>query len=274
MIIKVVVIILLLSYLANTNEAFGQNNINKAKMPKIIWAYWDNTDLPDIVKLCQLNWRKFAPNYKINLIHKKDVTNWVDMPKGWEKLPKYRQSDVLRLKLIEKYGGLWLDASTFLLANPDMFISKNDITLFTKPGSTLAKPIYENWFIAAPAHHPVIKKWVADVVIAVKNEKAYAMRSPPVNRESLSLPYFICHLALRNIYAANKKLFVNGTYYNSETTAFYEFSKHTNDTNYYSDVVKKNVFKSFKLDPGRLLIKLSKTHRKFITPEKIPKILY
>ena len=253
--------IILIVILLNNNSVENY----KDEIPKNIWSFWDNPELPEIVINCQKNWKKFAPNYKIKLLNKNNIENYVNMPENWQKLPSYRQADVLRLKLLEKYGGIWMDASILLLDNPDNFVGGN-ITLFTTPTTNLDNPVYENWFIASTADNEIIKKWINEVLTALQNDKEYIASSSDYNNNLvMDSTYLICHLALRNIYDKNKNLFINGIYYNSIDTAFYEHNKYE-----WKDI-RNNVFKNFDFNPKRLIIKLRGCDRD--NDLKIPNIL-
>lgn len=226
-------------------------------IPKIIWTYWDKEQIPEFVQICQKNWRKFAPNYKIHILHKNNVDEWVNMPSGWQILPPYRQADILRLMLLEKYGGIWMDASILLMENPDKFVGGN-LTLFMTPGTKLDNPVYENWFIASCKENPVVKKWIQEVLTAIKNPKKYIEKSNKQDVKLVKNPYYlICHLALRNVYRGNKGLFANGKYINSNTTAFYLH----NQSNWK---INKNTFQNLTINPNRLMIKTRKIDRKNI----------
>ena len=227
------------------------------KIPKIIWSYWDNPDVPDFVAKCRKNWAKFAPNYEIRYLNKNNIEDYItNMPENWQSLPPYRQADVLRLKLLEKYGGIWMDASILLMENPDKFVG-GDVTLFTTPGTTNADPVYENWFIASTPNNEIIKKWIVEVEKAIKDPDAYLASSDDYNKKLVNNPkYLICHLALRNIYDNHKNLFKNGKYHDSNKTAFYEHNKYN-----WKDVGMK-AFKQFSIHPERLMIKLRGSDRR------------
>ena len=259
-IIIIISIFFLLLFPYNQIEQFNNH------IPKIIWAYWDKQNLPEFIKICQKNWKKFARHYKIHLLHKQNIENWINMPDNWQTLPPYRQSDIIRLKLLEKYGGIWMDASIILLTNPDNFI-EGDLTLFTTPGTKLDNPVYENWFIASSKNNPIIKKWLKEVLLALKNKELYIKNSSNENKILVdNVNYLICHLCLRNIYEKNPKLFTNGKYYESKSTAFYEHYKH----NWKN--IGENIFKNFTINPNRLMIKLRRRDRKNI--KNIPLELY
>ena len=241
-------------------ESFEEN-----KIPKIIWSYWDNPDVPDFVSKCRKNWAKFAPNYEICYLNKNNIEDYItNMPENWQSLPPYRQADVLRLKLLEKYGGIWMDASILLLENPDKFVG-GDVTLFTTPTTTNADPVYENWFIASTPNNEIIKKWVVEVEKALKDPKVYIESSSEYNKKLVNNhEYLICHLALRNIYDNHKDIFKNGKYIDSNTTAFYEHNKYS-----WKDV-PINAFKNFSIHPERLMIKFISVDRNNINEVEVP----
>ena len=240
------------------------------KIPKIIWSYWDNPEVPDFVAKFRKNWAKFAPNYEIRYLNKNNIDKYItNMPENWQNLRPYRQADILRLKLLEKYGGIWMDASILLLENPDKFVG-GDVTLFTTPGTNNSNPVYENWFIASTKNNEIIKRWIVEVEKAIKDPDAYLESSSEYNKKLVSIPkYLICHLALRNIYDNHKNIFKNGKYYDSNKTAFYEHNKYN-----WKDV-GMNAFKDFSIHPERLMIKLRGSDRKSANQNEVevPEIL-
>ena len=174
--------------------------LSNDKVPKIIWTYWDTDEVPEIVKLSMKSWKKTSPNYFINLMNQKNIEEYVSLPENWKRLPSYRQSDIIRLRLLEKYGGVWIDASTILLENLDNFISKDNLTFFITPSSSLENPVFENWFISAPPNNKVIKMWIEEVLLALQNTDKYVDDSNIYNIEIIGdVNYLICHLALKNI---------------------------------------------------------------------------
>ncbi len=235
-----------------SNENFSSNVV-----PKIIWTYWDDkNNIPELVKICQSTWKKNAPNYKIYTINKNTATKWVNMPKNWENLPPYRQSDIIRLLLIEKYGGIWLDASIILLKNFDTFINHNELTLFLAPGSTYENPVYENWFISSPPQNYLIKKWTKESLYAIYNPDIYIKQSPEINKKNVPYhTYLICHLALKNIYEKEKDIIKNSTVYESKKTAYFYHEK------YKWNNLPYNLLKEKTFDSDKLMIKFTHNDR-------------
>ncbi len=241
-----------------------QQHIQTNEIPKIIWAYWDTDEIPEIVKLSIQSWKKTSPQYKIKLMNKKNIESIISLPENWKTLPAFRQSDIIRLRLLEKYGGVWIDASTILLENLDKFISKNNLTLFITPSSSFENPVFENWFISAPPNHNVITLWIEEVLVALQNNQKYINNSSNYSKQPIrNIYYHICHLALRNIYERNKELFDGAKIYDSKKTAFYYQLNSPN---------LKYLFKN-KFDKKKLMIKLTKKHRKYIDLQYFDKSL-
>lgn len=128
-------------------------------IPRVIWSYWHTTPTPEFIAKCQVNWRRFAPDHELRLIHKNTITEWLgkgEILGEFSQLPPFRQADWLRLKLLAEYGGIWIDASTLLTQNLDwvhqLRVKNNSeyvgfyIDRFTTRPD---KPIVENWFMAA-----------------------------------------------------------------------------------------------------------------------------
>lgn len=110
---------------ANTNVTNRTN--------KIIWFCWLQgiEQAPDIVHACYNSIKRNIPDREIKLI---DANNWkeyVELPdfivKKWEKgrIPAALFSDLLRLELLIKYGGTWID-STVLCTGLNDNHNKND----------------------------------------------------------------------------------------------------------------------------------------------------
>jgi hypothetical protein len=78
------------------------------------------------------------------------------IPDYFYNLPPYRQADWLRLQLLARHGGIWIDASIILTQNLNWVHETQQrekseyvgfyIHMFT---ANLQKPIIENWFMAA-----------------------------------------------------------------------------------------------------------------------------
>lgn len=92
------------------------------QLPKIIFTFWDTgwNKAPYVCQKCIYSWSFYNPEYKIIKLDKKNVYKYLDsnfLDKLWKKNQIQTQSDILRLNLLNKYGGIWVD-STLLCTQP------------------------------------------------------------------------------------------------------------------------------------------------------------
>ncbi len=140
----------------------GQRNI-----PKIIWQFWHSglENAPDVVRRSHETWRHFNPDHEIRFLSLDQANEWLGCDfdalaagmtadVGWA-----GKSDLLRLLLLARYGGVWADATTFCLAPLDdwMHPAADGTGFFSFrhfPGIEDRDLI--SWLIAASPGHPMI----------------------------------------------------------------------------------------------------------------------
>src|SRR5258708_22123857 len=126
LIIICIIIILLIIYCT-----FNHVNINKQlkftyKLPsvvklnnatKIIWSYWDGADPPLSVSIAINTWYKHNSDYIVCILSNDNVDQYIDLstlPKKYNEVSVQKKADIIRLALLEKYGGIWLDSTIYL----------------------------------------------------------------------------------------------------------------------------------------------------------------
>lgn len=101
-----------------------------------IWVCWlqGEQNAPDLVKKCLESIRKNANGHPVILIEENNYEQYIELPDHikckYEEgmITKTHFSDILRVHLLQKYGGLWIDATIFC----------NNVI----PESLFKKPIY------------------------------------------------------------------------------------------------------------------------------------
>lgn len=145
---------------------------------KIIWSYWhDPQDIPYIVELAVKSWKKSNPDYTINFLNQTNFTEFVDineLPPIFNNLRPVEQSDVMRLYLLAKYGGIWIDSSILVTQSLSIiWDNQYDIGGYWLPGFTTnnEKKVFESWFISAPKEGKFIRAWKNEFYRALTDYK-------------------------------------------------------------------------------------------------------
>lgn len=110
-------------------KKYSQAVINEKTCPPVkdyqIYFCWlqGEENLPPIVRCCYNSLKQNAGRYKIVFIDEKNFSNYVDIAPHIidkfraGKISRTHLSDILRINLLERHGGLWLDA-TILVTEP------------------------------------------------------------------------------------------------------------------------------------------------------------
>jgi hypothetical protein len=133
----------------------------------MIWIFWwqgmDNAPL--VVQKCYDSVKRNFPDWKITVLTADNYQDYVSFPnyieekrnKGIISLTHF--SDLMRLELLIKYGGLWLDATVFCTGhNIPRSILKSDIFVFQtqKPGADGHATLMSSWLIYAKANNHLL----------------------------------------------------------------------------------------------------------------------
>lgn len=108
-------------------ESFNEFNtcdddINKND--EAIWVFWyqGEESMPEIVKLCYKSICINSNGHPVYLLTKDNIINYINIPDYIWKLVESGSmtythlSDILRINLLYKYGGLWMDSTLFVTA--------------------------------------------------------------------------------------------------------------------------------------------------------------
>ncbi len=126
---------------------------------KIIWTCWwqGENKAPDIVRACWRSWKKYITNsYQIRVITKFNYMEYIDVPtymieKAEKGLMKVQYlADIIRMLLLYKYGGIWMDATVYLTDYlPVESISSFNLYTYHLPSNDYgSNTSWTIWFIA------------------------------------------------------------------------------------------------------------------------------
>ncbi len=145
-------------------------------MNKKIWIFWQQgqENAPYIVKKCIDSWITKNPNWDVIILDKNNLEKYIVLDLPPEKLtnmPLAIQSDLIRLQLLSKYGGIWTDATTYCIKPLDDWIhnyTTSGFFAFYKPGRDR---IMSNWFMVSEKNsYLILKMKEAHVSFFMKND--------------------------------------------------------------------------------------------------------
>lgn len=205
--ILLTVVIIVVYFIYKNFDKFNKVEIDRTNypIPKKIFSYWNTKQVPKIVQVCFDTWKKYNPEYEIIIFNDETIKNEnLSYPQYYDTLIPAHKSDWIRVSLIEKYGGIWFDAS-ILCTNPiSSWVNHNENKLygFIVPGYG---HIMENWAFAAPKNFPFISKWKNEFKMAIEmglstykqsiGQSLSLFDKEEWNKVSVQMPYLTQHAA-------------------------------------------------------------------------------
>lgn len=145
---------------------------------KIIWQYWgqgyDKEDVPDVVQYCFDSVDRYRGDYTVVRLCDEDFCEYVDLPDYV--LEKYKEgvlgkahfSDLLRLALLDAYGGVWLDATILLTAPLEDMLTSDDYFMYQRDWSQEDKKLWRRTYAYYFSWHKDFKVRLLNSVIYAK----------------------------------------------------------------------------------------------------------
>lgn len=200
-------------------------------IPKIIWSYWDATEKPSYVKIIMAKVQEFNPDHEVRLLDPITIKNFLsDELDITGEMPAANKSDIIRLLLLKKFGGIWID-STILVYESFSWVHDlkgYDLIAFYRDRSTIDYnfPVIESWFLCASENNRFITAWLEELLpLAHLGSKNYfklisARNDYDVIRQNINSPeyllvYLAQQIAMRRVNKVNLNLIC------CEDSAFY-----------------------------------------------------
>lgn len=121
---------------------------------KIIWQYWGQGiggNLPEMVRLSFASIDKYKGDYQVIRLDDKNLDDYLELPDFiWEKRknPEFKHAffaDLLRLTLLNAYGGIWADATILLTAPIKDDIKSQDFFMFQRSSTATNKQYWQTF---------------------------------------------------------------------------------------------------------------------------------
>lgn len=144
------------------NDTFKNN--------KIIWIYWDSgwNNAPMVSQLCLQSWSNHNPDYLIVALDNTTLKEYIDLRdlnlQYLSSIDIVSLSDIIRIYLLYKYGGTWVDSTTLCLKNIDSLLEQyKDYGFFAYDKHAHYVKI-SSWFIHSEPNNLVIKEWMQKII--------------------------------------------------------------------------------------------------------------
>ena len=164
---------------------------------KTIFICWfqgfDNA--PYIVKNCLQSWIHYNPTWNVVKIDNMNLHNFINLDKKHLNVSLNHLSDILRVVLLNKYGGLWVDATTFCNRSLDEWLepfTKTGFFAFSKPNEDI---LIASWFIYSEANNYLTKQWEQEIISHFNNN----------NNNQQPIEYLIVHFLFNQLYIQDKQ---------------------------------------------------------------------
>lgn len=143
---------------SNYDDSLPHHNCRK------VWICWLQgiDEAPEVVKICYKSIKKYITDREIILITEQNYREYIKFPSFiQDKIDKgiikgAHMSDLLRLELLIRYGGTWMDATVLCTSNniPE-YMLESDLFMFQclKPGRDGHTTVISNWFITASSNN-------------------------------------------------------------------------------------------------------------------------
>lgn len=141
---------------------------------------------PRVVKECYQTWKTLNPDWEIVFLDETNLHEYVDLTSVLTKQPlmeKAALSDIIRIKLLAQYGGVWVDSTCYCQKPLDDWlgdVARSGFFAFYKP---VESSLVAVWFLAASRENPLIAKWA-------EMTEAYVLRNPNLGRRAKTARWF------------------------------------------------------------------------------------
>jgi hypothetical protein len=154
-------------------EGFTTKDTSSYELPRIRWSYWHDANLPrDIAEMLEQQ-SAALPSWDHRILHETTLGTYIDrsaFPKGYESLKPQHKADWIRLYVLQRYGGCWMDASIILYSDKEVeeLYEESVRTNSELTAYSAEKNYVETFFLLAPLHSPVLRAWYEEFTEAIE----------------------------------------------------------------------------------------------------------
>jgi hypothetical protein len=134
-------------------------------LPRTIWCLWFQgwEHAPDLVRACAASWRRHNPGWNVRLLSGPTLdaclAPFPRLAAAASHLSPEARSDVLRIELLHRFGGIWADSTVYCLQPLDGWISDAMPRGFFAFNRPMPDVMLSSWFLAAERGSYIVEHW-------------------------------------------------------------------------------------------------------------------
>ena len=130
-------------------------------IPKTVWIYWAQgvEAAPPVVARCIDSWQRHNPGWDVRVLDSTTADTLVDMKDLPDFVPLRYRANLLRMRLLKQFGGVWADATVLCHRPLDDWLplqAASGFFVFANPGPDRD---VSSWFIASEPGGRLITAW-------------------------------------------------------------------------------------------------------------------
>lgn len=181
------------------NEPAADLYQDDGKEMEYIWVCWFQGmgNAPKLVQNCIQSIKRYNEHSQIVLITADNFMNYVDIShviiNKWKCgiIDNTHFSDIIRVHLLARHGGVWIDSTCLMLATIPKEILCSDFFIFHSHGE-FAFTLVQSCFIRCRKNNYIMRKWVAAI------DRYW-------EQENLRIHYFLLHLTFIALLQTDEK---------------------------------------------------------------------
>jgi hypothetical protein len=131
------------------------------RLPRVIWIYWDSPieQAPAFVRYAIQSWRTKNPEWEVQVLDDESLTQFIAVPTAPTGRKIQGKSDAIRLALLRRHGGVWVDATCACAKPLDHWLPPLMNAGFFAFPDTYPGRIIQSWFLAAAPENELVAEW-------------------------------------------------------------------------------------------------------------------
>lgn len=130
-------------------------------IPKRLWLYWHQGEdnAPRVIAQCLQSWKDLNPAWEVRVLNQQSIEEEIQLNDLPQDISIQALSDVVRLRLLRKYGGVWADATIYAIRPLDDWLPSVAESGFFAFRLRAPDRLIGSGFLAAASGSPLTAAW-------------------------------------------------------------------------------------------------------------------